>query len=144
MERDKAILAESLERLGLTEDILVFQNNTDARVHRASRVELYKELKRRGMGYRRISEVCGVNKSTVYYSLARTEALTPREVEIMRLKCSGLKADEIARKMNLNMPTIYKHSANVYAKTGCRNQYSLGVWCERNGILTDVGLMVKA
>lgn len=69
MERDKAILAESLERLGLTEEVLAWQGTWHARVAAKQRTELYKELRRRGLGYRRIAEVCGASKSVVYYAV---------------------------------------------------------------------------
>ena len=69
MERDKQILAESLDRLGLSDDVLAWEGTWHARVASQQRTSLYKELRRRGLGYRRIAEVCGMSKSVVYYSV---------------------------------------------------------------------------
>lgn len=44
------------------------------------------------------------------------EPLTPRELQVLRLLCSGRSNKDIARALHLSENTVKTHLANVYAK----------------------------
>lgn len=51
-------------------------------------------------------------------SAGLAEPLTAREVEIMRLVASGMKNQESADQLVINLPTVKRHIANAYGKLG--------------------------
>ncbi len=56
-----------------------------------------------------------VNINSEYYL---SEALTKREVEILRLYCDGLNTDEIATKLFLSSATVDTHKKKIMGKFG--------------------------
>ena len=50
------------------------------------------------------------------------EALTEREVEVLRLMAEGLKNQEIADRLVLSLNTIRYHSKNIFGKLGVENR----------------------
>ena len=48
--------------------------------------------------------------------------LTPREVRILELLASGLKADAIGHACRISPRTVRKHLENIYAKLGCHDR----------------------
>jgi DNA-binding NarL/FixJ family response regulator len=61
--------------------------------------------------------------------------LSDREVEVLKLVCEGLTADEIAKMLNLSYDTIKTHKSNLLSKTGCNNAPSLVMYAIRNKII---------
>lgn len=53
---------------------------------------------------------------------ALLEALTPRELEILRLATSGASVDEMARRLCISPNTVKTHLTHVYAKLGVRGR----------------------
>ena len=51
--------------------------------------------------------------------------LTTREVEILRLLCTGLSAKEIASELNISPRTVETHKARLFEKTHTQNTTSL-------------------
>ena len=66
----------------------------------------------------------------------RTNALTPRELEVLQLICSGLSNREIAGKLDLSANTIAVHRANIMATLGVHKTAELVVYAITNGLVT--------
>jgi two-component system, NarL family, invasion response regulator UvrY len=52
-------------------------------------------------------------------------ALSPRELEVLRLVVSGHRSAEIARSLNVSIKTIDSHRSNMYRKLAIRNTVDL-------------------
>ena len=66
----------------------------------------------------------------------RTHALTPRELEVLQLICSGLSNREIAEKLDLSANTIAVHRANIMSALGLHKTAELVVYAITNGLVT--------
>jgi DNA-binding NarL/FixJ family response regulator len=66
----------------------------------------------------------------------RTHALTPRELEVLQLICSGLSNKEIAEKLSLSVNTIAVHRANIMNALGLHKTAELVVYAISNGLVT--------
>lgn len=54
--------------------------------------------------------------------LRQTEALTRREVEVLRLLAQGLTYREIAERLTVSMSTVKTHTGNIFSKLGVNNR----------------------
>jgi DNA-binding CsgD family transcriptional regulator len=54
--------------------------------------------------------------------LARTDGLTLREVEIIRLLAAGLTNRQIAERLGLSVRTVDAHLRSIYAKLGVKSR----------------------
>jgi DNA-binding CsgD family transcriptional regulator len=61
--------------------------------------------------------------------------LTARELQVLRLMCSGLLPCQIAKKLGITAKTARTHRYNMTAKTRCSNSVQLGVWAAKQGIV---------
>jgi LuxR family maltose regulon positive regulatory protein len=50
------------------------------------------------------------------------DALTPREMQVMRLVCEGYSNPEIASELVVTINTVKKHTSNIYGKLGVRSR----------------------
>jgi DNA-binding NarL/FixJ family response regulator len=66
----------------------------------------------------------------------RTHALTPRELEVLQLICSGLSNKEIAEKLELSVNTVAVHRANIMNALGLHKTAELVVYAISNGLVT--------
>jgi DNA-binding NarL/FixJ family response regulator len=66
----------------------------------------------------------------------RTHALTPRELEVLQLICSGLSNKEIAEKLSLSANTVAVHRANIMNALGLHKTAELVVYAISNGLVT--------
>jgi len=66
----------------------------------------------------------------------KTHALTPRELEVLQLICSGLSNREIAGKLDLSVNTIAVHRANIMNALGVHKTAELVVYAITNGLVT--------
>jgi DNA-binding NarL/FixJ family response regulator len=66
----------------------------------------------------------------------RTNALTPRELEVLQLICSGLSNREIAAKLDLSANTVAVHRANIMNALGLHKTAELVVYAITNGLVT--------
>ena len=66
----------------------------------------------------------------------RTQALTPRELEVLQLICSGLSNREIAEKLDLSINTVAVHRANIMNALGVHKTAELVVYAITNGLVT--------
>lgn len=75
------------------------------------------------------------NKNKLQKAQVNGEHFTPRELEVMKLICSGLTNEEIAEKMFLSPKTIKGHRINLLRKTKCKNTPSMIVYIIKNKII---------
>ncbi len=66
----------------------------------------------------------------------RTHALTPRELEVLQLICSGMSNREIAEKLDLSVNTVAVHRANIMNALGLHKTAELVVYAITNGLVT--------
>jgi len=66
----------------------------------------------------------------------RTHALTPRELEVLQLICSGMSSREVAEKLGLSVNTVAVHRANIMNAIGVHKTAELVVYAITNGLVT--------
>jgi len=66
----------------------------------------------------------------------RPHALTPRELEVLQLICSGMSNREVAEKLDLSINTIAVHRANIMSALGVHKTAELVVYAITNGLVT--------
>lgn len=62
-------------------------------------------------------------------------ALTPRELEVLRLIASGMSNKEIARELGLNERTVKGHVSNILSKLGLADRTQAALYAVREGII---------
>jgi DNA-binding NarL/FixJ family response regulator len=65
------------------------------------------------------------------------EALTRREIEILKLAAEGPSNAELARKLWVTEQTVKFHLSNIYRKLGVANRTEASRWAQVNGLLND-------
>nr|ADC35942.1 two component transcriptional regulator LuxR family [uncultured bacterium 70] len=66
----------------------------------------------------------------------RTHGLTPRELEVLQLICSGMSNKEIAEELGLSVNTVAVHRANIMNALGLHKTAELVVYAISNGLVT--------
>jgi len=66
----------------------------------------------------------------------RANALTPRELEVLQLICSGMSNREIAEELELSVNTVAVHRANIMSALGVHKTAELVVYAITNGLVT--------
>jgi len=66
----------------------------------------------------------------------RTHGLTPRELEVLQLICSGMSNKEIAEELDLSVNTVAVHRANIMNALGLHKPAELVVYAISNGLVT--------
>ena len=61
--------------------------------------------------------------------------LTQREIEVLKLICSGLSNAEIADRLYLSLRTVEGHKSKLIGKTGVKNSISLVMYALKNKIV---------
>ncbi len=64
-----------------------------------------------------------------------SQALTPREREIVRHVAHGLRNAEVARKLFISEQTVKTHLNNIFQKVGVRDRVELTLYAARTGII---------
>jgi DNA-binding NarL/FixJ family response regulator len=64
----------------------------------------------------------------------RTEALTPRELEVVKLIADGKSSKEIAQMLVISLKTVESHRANILRKLGMRDRVELTKYAIRRGL----------
>ncbi len=62
-----------------------------------------------------------------------TEALSEREIEVVRLLGQGLTNKDIAQTLILSVRTVEAHLRNIYGKLGVRSRTEAALWAVRHG-----------
>lgn len=72
-------------------------------------------------------------------SLARehVDALTAREVEVLRLLATGATNKEISRTLSLSAKTVMHHTTAIYRKLGVRGRTEAAAVAHRSGLVPD-------
>ena len=61
-------------------------------------------------------------------------ALTPREIEVLRLLANGESNGQIAASLEISINTVERHVANLYRKIDARGRADATAWAIRNGV----------
>jgi DNA-binding NarL/FixJ family response regulator len=64
------------------------------------------------------------------------EALSERELEVLRLAARGLTNRDIAGRLNIGQRTVQSHLAGIFAKTGSQSRTEAVVTALRKGWLS--------
>jgi DNA-binding NarL/FixJ family response regulator len=75
-----------------------------------------------------------VKKEKVEPSFQNKEALSDREVEVLRLICEELTAAEIAERLFISARTVEGHRNKLMEKTGAKNIAGLVVYAMKEGL----------
>jgi DNA-binding NarL/FixJ family response regulator len=97
------------------------------------RTELIETIFAVHAGQRRISPEVAASISEHLMS----EALTVREIEILRLLCGGLSNSEIAKRLRISIETVRGHLKCIYQKLGANDRTQAAVISLKRGILGD-------
>lgn len=68
-------------------------------------------------------------------ALKNHETLTKREVEVLKLTCQQLTAEEIANRLFISVKTVHGHRNNLLQKTGSRNVTGLVLYAVKHRII---------
>lgn len=60
--------------------------------------------------------------------ISSSNALSPREIEVLGYLLKGLKNSEIAKRLNLTRPTISTYFTRIKEKTGAKNTVEIRKW----------------
>jgi DNA-binding CsgD family transcriptional regulator len=63
-----------------------------------------------------------------------THALSPREIEVLRLLATGKSNQQIADALFISLNTVNRHVSNVYAKTGAANRAEAVTFAHHHGL----------
>jgi DNA-binding CsgD family transcriptional regulator len=68
-------------------------------------------------------------------SSAAASALTPRELDVLKLVALGLSNPEIARRLVLSEHTVKRHLANILRKLNLSSRSAVAAWAVRTGLV---------
>jgi DNA-binding CsgD family transcriptional regulator len=68
-------------------------------------------------------------------SATAAAALTPRELDVLRLVAQGLSNPDIARRLVLSEHTVHRHLANILRKLGLSTRTAAAAWGARAGLV---------
>lgn len=62
------------------------------------------------------------------------DALSPRELEVARMLCQGLRMEEIGKRLSLSGKTVATHKYRLYEKLGIRDTVALARMAGQHGV----------
>ncbi len=62
-------------------------------------------------------------------------ALTPREIEVLKLLSEGLANEEIAERLEVNVETVKHHVKHILTKIGVEQRVQAALWAVRQGLV---------
>ncbi len=96
--------------------------------------ELPQALRAAACGEQYVSPQVSARLEELHRTLTES-ALTPREVEVLRLIALGHTSVEIARKLHLSPRTVETHRAHIHKKLGLATRAQLVGYALRRGLL---------
>jgi len=66
---------------------------------------------------------------------APAEALTDRELDVIRLIARGRTNTEIAEELFVSLSTVKTHLGNIFSKLGARNRVEIAAWAWESGLM---------
>lgn len=70
-------------------------------------------------------------------SEADETTLTPKEVDVLRCVCRGLRSKEIARDLAMSVRTVDGHLESIFSKLGLRSRTEVAVYATSRGWFSD-------
>lgn len=61
--------------------------------------------------------------------------ISKRELEILKLVVDGYSNEEIAKRLNISLPTVKSHRSNLLSKTACNNSASLVMYAIKHNLV---------
>lgn len=68
---------------------------------------------------------------------AEPAALSPRQLEVLQLLASGLRAKDVAATLGLTLVTVRNHVRAILVRLGCHSQLEAVVTARRAGLIAD-------
>ena len=65
----------------------------------------------------------------------RTDGLSSREVEVLRLMASGKSNQQIADELVISLNTVFRHVSNIFTKIGVANRTEAAAYAHRQGLI---------
>jgi two-component system response regulator NreC len=96
--------------------------------------ELPQAIRAAALGQQFVSPRIAARLDALHRSLT-DDALTAREVEVLRLIALGHTSVEVARKLHLSPRTVETHRANIHRKLGLDSRAELVRYALRRGLL---------
>lgn len=66
----------------------------------------------------------------------KTESLSDRETDVLKLLVTGFSAKEIAEKLNISVNTVISHRKNISQKTGIKSLAGLTIYAVTNKVIS--------
>jgi HD-GYP domain-containing protein (c-di-GMP phosphodiesterase class II) len=82
-----------------------------------------------------VETVLAVGAGAPARRVSGSDALTAREVEVLRLLGRGAANKQIARTLSISAKTVDNHVQRIYAKAGVSTRAAATVWAIRRGLL---------
>ncbi len=96
--------------------------------------ELLKAVRAASLGKRYLAGDIAQRLALANGQASPFEALSPRELEIAMLFCQGLRAEDIARKLNLSAKTVATHKYRLMEKLDIKDTVALARLAAQHGI----------
>ena len=115
----------------------MYQACTEARAHRAAlppaaaRQALLDGVQRGQLcrdAVQAVLAAAGQGPPPAAAPVAGEEALSAREVEVLRLLVRGHSNKHIARALQISPRTVQHHTIHIYAKTGVKSRAGAALW----------------
>jgi DNA-binding CsgD family transcriptional regulator len=65
------------------------------------------------------------------------DALSEREVEVLRLIAAGRSNQQIAEDLMISPHTVVRHVSNIFAKAGVSNRVEAATYAQRHGLIQE-------
>ncbi len=84
-----------------------------------------------------VAKLIKQHKKLYFSTLTNDELLSKREIEILRMICKGLNAEQIGAALFISKNTARKHRQNIMSKTDCHNVQELWQYASANRLLSE-------
>jgi DNA-binding NarL/FixJ family response regulator len=86
-----------------------------------------------GLGMARVAEQASALRAQLHWQVPG--ALTPREIEVLRLIAAGHSNREIATELVVSINTVLRHVTHILTKTGSANRAEAAAFAVQHGLL---------